>query len=360
MKKTSVQMLLFLTIIASLLSCSSSDGGGTDDGGGPVTAYPTNLVATGTPVGVTTETPNGDGTGVVNFTATANNITGGYLFTMPGGEEIQSTNGTLQYQFREPGVNSYTVLVKAYGINNSTVTGSVVINVNYETHLLWSDEFNTGTEPSASNWNRETGAGGWGNNEVQYYTTSATNSYIEDGMLHIKLKKENFSGSQYTSARLNSAGKFEFTYGRVEVRAKLPTGGGTWPAIWMLGANYGSAGWPGCGEYDIMEQVGNDPGKVLGTLHHPGHFGANGSSGNTMVPDCSSEFHVYATDWSPTSLKFYVDDNLFFTFPNNPGIPFGHDFFLILNVAMGGNFGGTVDPNFVESAMDIDYVRVYQ
>lgn len=232
-------------------------------------------------------------------------------------------------------------------------------DVNY-TNLVFSDEFNTDGAPDSSKWGYDIGAGGWGNAEAQYYTNSANNVVVQGGNLKITARAENFNGSSYTSARLKSENKFEFTYGKVEVRAKLPTGGGTWPAIWMLGQNYATNTWPACGEIDIMEHKGNEQDKIYGTLHYPGNSGGNGNSNSTNVSNVSSQFHVYKAVWSPTSVKLYVDDVLFHTVANNGTLPFNADFFLILNVAMGGTFGGAIAPGFVQSSMEIDYVRVYQ
>ena len=228
------------------------------------------------------------------------------------------------------------------------------------TNLVFSDEFNTDGAPDSSKWSYDLGAGGWGNAEAQYYTNSANNVIVQGGNLKITAKSENLSGSSYTSARLKSENKFEFTYGKVEVRAKLPTGGGTWPAIWMLGQNYATNTWPACGEIDIMEHKGNEQNKIYGTLHYPGNSGGNGNSNSTMIANASTQFHVYKTIWSPSSVKLYVDDVLFHTVANNGTLPFNADFFLILNVAMGVTFGGAISPSFTQSSMEIDYVRVYQ
>ena len=228
------------------------------------------------------------------------------------------------------------------------------------TNLVWSDEFNTDGAPDTSKWGYDLGAGGWGNGESQYYTNSSNNVIVQGGSLKITAKAQNLSGSNYTSARLKSENKFEFKYGKVEVRAKLPVGGGTWPAIWMLGENYATNTWPACGEIDIMEHKGNEPNKIHGSLHYPGNFGGNANTNTTMITGASTQFHVYKAVWSPNSIKIYVDNVLFHTVANSGSLPFNANFFLILNVAMGGNFGGTIDPAFSQSAMEVDYVRVYQ
>jgi beta-glucanase (GH16 family) len=226
------------------------------------------------------------------------------------------------------------------------------------TDLVWEDNFDTNGAPNAANWTYDLGAGGWGNNESQTYTNSSDNVIVEDGFL--KITAISTGGGNYTSSRIKSENLFEFTYGRVEVRAKLPEGGGTWPAIWMLGANYDTLEWPACGEIDIMEHVGNNQNQVHGTLHYPGNSGGNANGASTTVPTASTEFHNYTVDWSPTAIRILVDDTVYFTFPNTSTTPFNNDFFLILNVAMGGTFGGAIDPNFSQSTLEIDYVRVYQ
>jgi hypothetical protein len=225
------------------------------------------------------------------------------------------------------------------------------------TNLVWSDEFNTDGAPDPTKWVYDLGAGGWGNSEAQTYTNSANNVIVQGGNLKITAKKE---GSGYTSTRLKTDGKYKFTYGKIEFRAKLPLGGGTWPAVWSLGSDYATNSWPACGEIDFMEHRGNTPNVIHGTLHYPGHSGGNPNTGTTTITNASSEFHVYKTVWSATSVKFYIDDNLYHSFANDNTVPFNKDFFLILNVAMGGTFGGTIDPTFTQSSMEVDYIRVYQ
>ncbi|WP_370635817.1 family 16 glycosylhydrolase [Flavobacterium sp. JAS] len=230
------------------------------------------------------------------------------------------------------------------------------------TNLVWSDEFNTDGAPDATKWGYDLGKGdnGWGNNEKQNYTNSATNVIVQGGNLKITAKKEASGGADYSSARLKSDGKFSFTYGKVEIKAKLPIGAGTWPALWMLGQNYATKPWPACGEIDMMEHVGNNQNVILATLHYPGHSGGQGNTGSKTIANVSTEFHVYKTIWTPSSVKIFVDDELIHSVPNDGSLPFNSDFFLILNVAMGGNLGGNIDPAFSQSSMEIDYVRVYQ
>ena len=273
-------------------------------------------------------------------------------------EIIEVTDNILKVRIEEDGTYAW------YHTFTSTKpgdeSGNEELDVEY-TNLLWADEFDTDGAPDATTWTYDLGATGWGNNEVQNYTNSLDNASVSDGILKITAKKD---GSSYTSARLKTQGLREFTYGRVDVRAKLPEGGGTWPAIWMLGANFSTVGWPNCGEIDIMEGIGNTPGHVQCALHTPSSSGATVNMESTTVNDASSEFHVYSVNWSENQISFLIDDEIYYTYKpetkNSDTWPFDADQFIILNVAMGGTLGGDIDPAFVESAMEIDYVRVYQ
>jgi beta-glucanase (GH16 family) len=226
--------------------------------------------------------------------------------------------------------------------------------------LIWSDEFNYSGAPDSTKWGYNLGAGGWGNQESQYYTNRLQNAVVKNGLLKIIATKEKHNGSEYTSARLLTKNKFSFTYGKVVARAKLPFGKGTWPAIWMLGANDETVGWPDCGEIDIMEHAGNRLNKIYGTLHYPGHSGGQADGADRMVKDVTRGFHIYSVEWDSAAVKIYVDGKLNHTVANSGKIPFNHDFFLIMNVAMGGGFGGPIDPAFKSAAMQVDYIRVYQ
>ncbi|WP_037318348.1 family 16 glycosylhydrolase [Salegentibacter sp. Hel_I_6] len=226
---------------------------------------------------------------------------------------------------------------------------------------IWSDEFD-GDVLDTNNWNYEIGNGvnGWGNNEAQYYTDSEDNVRVEDGNLVITAKREAESGFNFTSARITTKDKFEFTYGRVEIRAKLPAGGGTWAAFWMLGAEWPEEDWPGVGEMDIMEFVGNDPGKTISALHFPGNSGGNAIVGDTQVADATSEFHIYEVEWTSEKITFLVDGMPHLEFDNDDSTPYQDDFYLLFNIAMGGTLGGNIADDFQESSMEIDYVKVYQ
>ena len=234
------------------------------------------------------------------------------------------------------------------------------------TDLYWFDEFDTEGSPMNSKWTYDIGTGdnGWGNQESQYYTSRSDNVIVEDGFLKIKAKKETYEGADYTSARLKSQGKFSFTYGKVEIRAKLPSAAGTWPALWMLGSNISTVGWPKCGEIDIMEQKGWDKTKISAALHN------QSSSGNTInvklidAPTSTTAFHIYSVNWTPDEIVFSIDGNDYYTYsPENKtedNWPYDKPQFIILNVAMGGNTGGQIPEDFNESSMEIDYVRVYR
>tara|TARA_B110000503_G_scaffold117144_1_gene176843 strand:- start:3273 stop:4952 length:1680 start_codon:yes stop_codon:yes gene_type:complete len=226
--------------------------------------------------------------------------------------------------------------------------------------LVWAEEFDADGAPCSDTWLYDIGAGGWGNNESQYYTDRPENVIVENGLLKIKTLAESFNGSDYTSARIISKTKFEFTYGKVIVRAKFPEGGGTWPAIWMLGANFEVVSWPNCGEIDIAEHIGNEENKIFGTLHYPGNSGGNANGETTIISNATSEFHDYEVQWTDSSITFYVDGVEYHSFINNSNVPFNQDFFLILNTAMGGDLGGAIDPDFDQSTFEIDYIRVYQ
>lgn len=230
------------------------------------------------------------------------------------------------------------------------------------TNLKWSDEFNVDGAPDPTKWTYDIGRGnnGWGNGEEQYYTNRSSNVKIEGGNLVITAKKENFTGASYTSARIKTQGIYSFTYGKVEARIKMPIGGGTWPAVWSLGSNITTVGWPNCGEIDFMEHVGNNQNRIFGSLHYPGFSGGNSVTGSKVIANASAEFHDYKVIWNATNIRFFVDNVLYFTAANSSTLPFNSNFFLIMNVAMGGLFGGDIDPAFVESSMEVDYIRVYQ
>jgi beta-glucanase (GH16 family) len=243
--------------------------------------------------------------------------------------------------------------------------------------LVWSDEFNgkNGSLPDASKWTYDIGGSGWGNHELEYYTSQRENARIEDGKLVITARRDAYTGPDgakfnYTSARLKTQGLFSQAYGRFEARIKLPAGQGIWPAFWLLGEDIGSVGWPKCGEIDIMENVGKEPGVNHGSLHGPSSANATSDlTETTTLPagqKLSDDFHVYAAEWEPGAVRFYLDANLYATFtpaqwPAGGTWVFNHRFFLILNVAVGGDWPGPPDGTTVfPQTMLVDYVRVYK
>jgi beta-glucanase (GH16 family) len=232
--------------------------------------------------------------------------------------------------------------------------------------LVWADEFDYSGLPDSTKWSYEVGGSGWGNNELQYYTEKQLkNASVADGKLTIAALFESFGGKSYTSARLVSKQKGDWLYGRIEVSAKLPSGRGTWPAIWMMPTDAAYGGWPNSGEIDIMEHVGYDPHVVHCNTHTNLYNGANGKGSSIQVSDAFEVFHVYAVDWTPTKMDFYVDDTKYFTLnvtSDYRSWPFDKRFFLILNIAVGGTWGGAqgVDNSVFPAKMDIDYVRVYK
>lgn len=279
------------------------------------------------------------------------------------------------------------VLLQVNGENNNDPVTAYVDDLLYDgtvggstpslfTELVWSDEFDQDGAVDSAKWHHQTllpNGVSWFNGELQHYTDRLQNAFVEDGHLHIMARKETFTHQgqtkEYTSARLNS--KFAFTYGKVEVRAKLPFGPGTWPAIWMLGKNisepggywyddFGAVPWPACGEIDIMEHWGSNQNYVSSALHTPCSFGGTVNVSGLFAADVSNTFHVYAVEWHEDRMDFSLDGNVFYTY--QPAVqdactwPFDADQYILLNVAMIPE----VAPNFTESPMVIDYVRVYQ
>ena len=245
--------------------------------------------------------------------------------------------------------------------------------------LVWHDEFSRpdGALPDPEKWTYGLGGSGWGNQELESYTERAGNAHIEHGNLVITARRENYTGTdgiarEYTSARLKTAGRFAQKYGRFEARIKIPEGQGMWPAFWMLGEDLPQIGWPKCGEIDIMENIGREPGVVHGSLHGPVAESAAGKGATDLTSSFrlpseaafAQDFHVYAMEWEPQAIRFYVDDARYATFtPESPGggpWVFDHPFFLLLNVAVGGDWPGAPDATtrFPQSML-VDYVRVY-
>lgn len=252
--------------------------------------------------------------------------------------------------------------------------------------LVWSDEFNgpDGSSPDPTKWTYDLGAGvfggvpGWGNNELESYTNRAVNVQQKGGYLVITAQQENYTGSdgvarQYTSARIKTQGLYDVEYGRIEARIKIPAGQGIWPAFWMLGNDINTNTWPSCGEIDVMENIGKEPSIVHGTIHGPvstggDYFGGSGIGAHYSLTgqNFSDDFHIYTIEWTPNRIQFLVDNNVYETrtpadLPSNGTWVFAHNFFILLNVAVGGGWPGNPDSTTVfPQQMLVDYVRVYQ
>ena len=360
-----IKSIKYSIIIFSCFCCMaaiSCSGSNDDPMIGPGDIIPSNLSVNVNVIGKDGNNLYGDGSGVVNFTATASNAVK-YGFIIDNKTEQQSANGTYQYIFNNiEGVENHEIKVIAYSSTNNSINKINTVPVAFYngTPPSWADEFFENGAPNSMNWTYDIGTGtnGWGNNELQTYTNSPANVIVEDGVLKIIAKSDGSGG--YTSARIKSENLFEFTYGTVEVRAKLPASAGTWPAIWMLGANFDQVSWPTCGEIDIMEQKGWDKNKVLGTCHWSNNGNYAGYGLETSIANASSNFHLYKLEWTEGgTIRIFLDNIEYFVMTTNSSMPFNADFFFILNVAMGGNLGGTIDPGFTKDSMEIDYIRVY-
>ncbi len=366
------RLVITLTLIISLLftfSCEESDA---------VSSDPSDLSLDV----VISE----DGSGLVSVTASAINVT---QFSFHSGEidsdTIINTTGEFDYTYSLTGL--YELDVLAYGEDGRFLKESknISVQVGEETgpidgedgyvtplsyegmKLIWQDEF-SGNSLSSANWNYETGrgSGGWGNNELQFYKTQ--NTTVANGFLTIEAKREAEGGAQYTSSRLTTQNKFTFQYGRVDIRAKMPKGQGLWPALWMLGENITTVGWPKCGEVDIMEMIGGGAGRdntVHGTLHwdNDGQKADFGGSRPLLVGNLSDRFHVYTITWDANTIKWFMDDIQYHAadISSGPMSEFRDDFFFIFNVAVGGDWPGSPDAATVfPQQMNVDYVRVFQ
>jgi beta-glucanase (GH16 family) len=244
--------------------------------------------------------------------------------------------------------------------------------------LSWSDEFNLqdGSAPDSTKWSFAEGVGnnGWGNNELEYYTKRPSNAVVQNGNLVITARRETYTDSSgvtrnFTSARLRTQEQFSQVYGRFEARIKIPSGLGIWPAFWLLGNNIKSVGWPACGEIDIMENIGKELSTVHGTIHGPGYSAAKGISSAYEIPGgrrFADDFHLFAVEWEPNTIRFYVDNDLYATrtpadLPSGTPWVYDHPFFILLNLAVGGNWPGPPDATTsFPATMLVDYVRVYQ
>ena len=259
----------------------------------------------------------------------------------------------------------------------------------FNNELVWSDEFDQDGLVSQDKWNVETippNNGSWWNGELQFYTDKEDNIRVEEGLLKITAKYESYEGKNYTSARINTQDKFEFTYGRVEMRAKLPNWEGMWPAFWLLGANIDEIGWPNCGELDILEHgdyvkdsTSNDPGLISSAVHYgPQDYSRQTTNvpnkiffdtgqerfirSEKIIEKPFEEYHTYSMQWAPDKIQFFIDEEMHLEFPmQSQHSPFDKPFFLLLNLAVGGHWtDGYVASGFTEATYEIDYVRVYQ
>lgn len=307
------------------------------------------------------------------LTIPANQLSG-YIDVLVTADSLRQNDQTFTLELSSP-QNAKLSTTQATGTIQNLGTYLPVDNTGYTTAssnsgltLAWSDEF-SGKTLNTGNWIYETGGSGWGNNELEYYTSSLNNSFLTGGYLVIEARKETMSSNNYTSARIKTEDKMTFTYGRIDIRAKLPKGQGLWPAIWMLGNNISQPGygWPACGEIDIMELLGQNSQNVYGTVH----WGISGQGsthigGNYTIStgDFSSSFHVFSLQWDTTRLTFLVDDVAYFT-ANKTDVsgdyPFDKPFFFIMNVAVGGNWPGNPNSSTTfPQRMVVDYVRVFQ
>lgn len=334
-------------------------------------------------VGVSFETVNGTALAGEDYLA----IPKGYLLFSPGEKQKTIAVTIITNRLRESDENFEirlsnpvnAVLTKSTGLgtilNDDVLDVDVFIPDGYTTPtsypgrtLVWSDEF-SGDSLNMDYWTHEIGTGnnGWGNNELQYYR--AENTFMYDGHLVIEARKEPFGNQEYTSSRIVTRGKKDFKFGRIDIRALLPEGQGLWPALWMLGRNITQIGWPACGEIDIMEIIGSQPGRVHGTVHFGNstaqHQFIGGSKSLPGGAKFSEEFHVFSIIWEQNSIKWLLDDEQFFQYTPAQGgsapYPFNNNFFFIFNVAVGGNWPGSPDASTVfPQRMVVDYIRVFQ
>ncbi|WP_345254525.1 family 16 glycosylhydrolase [Flaviaesturariibacter amylovorans] len=397
-------MTPFLLLLALAAGCKK---GGNNGGGGNTPALPRISIED------LTQAEGNGGSNNFNFRVTLSEAASGPVtvyYTTNGGTGVATedftsvTNGSLTFAAGErekllavpvvaddarEGDDVFTVTLSSpSGATLSRATATATIqnddtripftNAGYDAptsypgySLVWSDDFN-GPALNSTFWTNENGDGcpnicGWGNNELEYYTDRPDNLFFQDGKLVILAQKESYGGKQYTSSKILTRGKKTFKYGRIDIRAKLPKGKGIWPALWLLPQNNVFGGWPRSGEIDLMELVGHEPNKVYGTLHFgPGPGSQQISRGYTLPSGTfHDEFHVFSVEWKQDEIKWFVDGNLFSTARKaDVGVnnwPFNEEFYLIFNLAVGGNWPGNPDAStYLPQWMVVDYIRVYQ
>lgn len=342
---------------------------------------------TGDPSSLTVEVTSIDHeTGMIQLQASAQNATLYQLFIEPSEVPEDANNtGLFEYTFEGPG--NYEVSIRAYGTSGRYIKSTIPVTIAPEVDpiplsrgyftpteyagysMVWQDEFN-GFSVNTDYWGYDIGNGdwGWGNNELQYYRTE--NAVVSDSVLTIHARSEIYSGFTYTSAKLKTSGKESFQYGRVDVRALLPAGQGLWPAIWMLGDNFNSVGWPDCGEIDIMEMIGGDNGErtVYGTVHWEFNGEHASAGGSKTLPaseeyDFANAYHVFSITWDENFIRWFMDDQQYHSIDISAGdmTEFHQPHWLILNVAVGGNWPGNPDASTIfPQHMKVDYIRVFQ
>jgi len=368
MKRVLVQLKswLLLLLVVNLLGCNEDEE--SED-----TSNPSNLSVE--------ITVSDDESGIINIVATADNVVE-YYFDLDDDsveDSIFNTTGLLTHTYTESGI--YDVEIRAYGTSGNFMKKEKTITIEFADDiisivdgyntpltyegmtLVWQDEF-SGSSLDTDSWTYEigTGSNGWGNNELQYYTSQ--NTTVADGVLTIEAREENLQGRNYTSSRIITQNKETFRYGRIDIRALLPEGQGIWPAVWMLGSNFSTVGWPDCGEIDIMEMIGGSENTVHGTVHwdHNGYanFGGDYSLSTGIFAD---EYHVFSIIWDSNEITWYMDDIEYHSIDTTPALlsEFHNEFFFIFNVAVGGNWPGSPDNTTrFPQQMKVDFVRVFQ
>lgn len=341
----------------------------------------------GNPANLTVSVSVTDNRGHVEITASAENVTTYefYAGVEPGVMTESNSSGSFEYDYEYS--DEYEIEIRAYGNTSVYISDTKVIDVQidetnfsdegYSTpltytdmSLIWQDEFD-GNSVNTANWDYDLGTGcpnlcGWGNNELEHYQTD--NSYVTNGALIIEAREESVQGSDYTSAKLKTLDRFSFKYGRVDIRAILPEGKGIWPALWLLPRDDVYGTWAASGEIDMMELIGSDPSTIHGTIHYGGSWPDNTFKGGDYELDegkFKDEFHVFTLIWKEDLLEWYVDDQLYFSRTpadmNGSTWPFNEFFYMIFNVAVGGNWPGSPDATTVfPQRMIVDYVRVFQ